>query len=66
MYSFDDIFRLFVFDDIWNIMQIRTPLDLGLDLPLTIEPGDRPLRSSDDVAPVDIDAIVDAAKGDRR
>ena len=114
LYSFDDICKLFAFDDIRNIMQIRTPLDLGLvirdrrrklklsqddlarkagvgrqwvvaiehgksraqiglvlrtlaalDLPLTIDPGGRPLRSSDDMAPVDIDAIVNAAKGDR-
>jgi len=113
LYSFGDICKLSAFDDIRNIMRIRTPLDLGLvirerrrmlkmsqedlarktgvgrqwvvaiehgksraqiglvlrtlaalDLPLTIDPGDRPLRSSDDMAPVDIDAIVNAAKGD--
>ena len=114
LYSFDDTCRLFAFDDILDIMQIRTPLDLGLvirdrrrnlelsqddlarkagvgrqwvvaiehgksraeiglvlrtlsalDLPLTIDPGGRPPRSSDDMDPVDIDAIVDAAKHDR-
>ena len=37
----------------------------ALDLPLTIDPGGRPPRSSDDMDPVDIDAIVDAAKHDR-
>ena len=103
------------FDDILRIMQIRTPLDLGLiirdrrrklklsqtelarkvgvgrqwvvaiehgksraelglvlrtlsalDLPLTVEPGERPLPSSGDLTPVDIDAVVNAAKEDRR
>ena len=105
---------LLVFDDIGAIMQIRTPLDLGLairdrrrklklsqtelarkagvgrqwvvaiehgksraelslvlrtlaalDLPLRIDPGPRRLPSSDDMNPVDIDAIVNAAKENR-
>ena len=38
----------------------------ALDLPLTIEPGEPPLPSSGDLAPVDIDAIVNAAREDRR
>ena len=115
LYPSDDIFILLAFADIWNNMQVRTPLDLGrairdrrrklrlsqtelarkagvgrqwvvaieygkpraelglvlrtlsaLDLPLTIDPGDRPPRSSDDIPPVDIDAIVNAAKEDRK
>ncbi len=115
MSPFDDIYILLPFDDIWNIMQIRTPLDLGLairdrrrklklsqaelarkvgvgrqwivaiehgksraelglvlrtlsalDLPLTIDPGDRLLRSNDDITPVDIDAVVNAAREDRK
>ncbi len=37
----------------------------ALDLPLTIDPGPRWLPSSDDMDPVDIDAIVNAAKEDR-
>ena len=102
---------MYAFDDIWNLMQIRTPLDLGLvirdrrrklklsqtdlarkagvgrqwvvaiehgksgaelglvlrtlsalDLPLTIDFGDRPLRSSDEMIPVDLDAVVNAAR----
>ena len=106
--------KLLAFNDIGTIMQIRTPLDLGLavrdrrrklklsqtelarkagvgrqwivaiehgksraelglvlrtlsalDLPLTIDPGARRLPSSDDIDPVDIDAIVNAAKEDR-
>ena len=103
------------FDDIWSIMRIRTPLDLGLvirdrrrklklsqaelarkvgvgrqwvvaiehgksraelglvlrtlsalDLPLTIEPGERPLPPSGEMTPVDIDAVVNAAREERR
>ena len=38
----------------------------ALDLPLTVEPGERPLPSSGDPTPVDIDAVVNAAKEDRR
>ena len=113
--SFDDTGTLLPFDDIRNIMKIRTPLDLGLairdrrrklklsqtelarkagvgrqwvvaiehgksraelglvlrtlsalDLPLTIDPGDRLLRSSDNMTPADIDAVINAAKEDRR
>ena len=105
---------LLAFDDIEAIMQIRTPLDLGLairdrrrklklsqtelarkagvgrqwivaiehgksraelslvlrtlaalDLPLRIDPDPRRLPSSDDMNPVDIDAIVNAAKEKR-
>ena len=37
----------------------------ALDLPLTIDPGDRRPPSSDDISPVDIDAVVNAAKEDR-
>ena len=37
----------------------------ALDLPLTIDPVARLLPSSDDMNPVDIDAIVNAAKEDR-
>ena len=37
----------------------------ALDLPLTIDPGDRRLPSSDGISPVDIDAIVNAAREDR-
>ena len=115
LYSFDDTYILLAFDDTWNIMQIRTALDLGLvirdrrrklelsqtelarkagvgrqwvvaiergksraelglvlrtlsalDLPLTIDSGDRLLRSNDDMTPVDIDAVVNAAKEDRK
>ena len=110
----DDVCMLLAFDDIEAIMQIRTPLDLGLairdrrrklklsqtelarkagvgrqwvvaiehgksraelslvlrtlaalDLPLRIDPGPRRLPSSDDMNPVDIDAIVNAAKENR-
>ena len=110
----DDICILLAFDDIGAIMQVRTPLDLGLairdrrrklklsqtelarkagvgrqwvvaiergksraelglvlrtlaalDLPLTIGPGDRRFPPSDDMNPVDIDAIVNAAKEER-
>ena len=109
--SNEDILDLSLFDDIGTIMQIRTPLDLGLaihdrrrklklsqtelarkagvgrqwvvaiehgksraelglvlrtlsalDLPLTIDPGDRRLPSSDGMNPVDIDAVVNATK----
>ena len=112
---YDDTGTLLSFDDIRNIMQIRTPLDLGLairdrrrklelrqaelarkagvgrqwivavehgksraelglvlrtlaalDLALTIDPGDSLPRSSDNLTPVDIDAIINAAKEDRR
>ena len=111
---FDDFCTLLAFDDIGAIMQIRTPLDLGLairdrrrklklsqtelarkagvgrqwvvaiehgksraelslvlrtlaalDLPLTIDPAARRLPSGDDMNPLDIDAIVNAAKEDR-
>ena len=34
----------------------------ALDLPLTIDPGDRRLPSSDGMNPVDIDAVVNATK----
>lgn len=34
----------------------------ALNLPLTIEPSDRQLPSREDISPVDIDAIVNAAK----
>ena len=37
----------------------------ALDLPLTIGPGDRRFPPRDDMNPVDIDAIVNAAKEDR-
>ena len=37
----------------------------ALDLPLTIDPGDRRPPSSDDISLVDIDAVVNAAKEDR-
>ena len=37
----------------------------ALDLPLTIDPDPRRLPSSGDMEPVDIDAIVNAAKEDR-
>ena len=115
MSSLDDMFRLLAFDDIGAVMQIRTPLDLGLairdrrrklklsqtelarkvgvgrqwvvamergkpraelslvlrtlsalNLPLTIDPGDRLFPSSDDISPLDIDAIVKAARSDRK
>ena len=115
MSSFDDTGTLLPFDDIRNILKIRTPLELGLvirdrrrklklsqtelarkagvgrqwvvaiehgksraelglvlrtlsalDLPLTIDSGDRLLRSSDNMTPVDIDAVINAAKEDRR
>ena len=111
----NDMCTLLAFDDIEAIMQIRTPLDLGLairdrrrklklsqtelarkagvgrqwvvaiehgksraelslvlrtlaalDLPLRIDPGPRRLPSSDDMMnPLDIDAIVNAAKENR-
>ena len=110
----NDMCTLLAFDDIGAIMQIRTPLDLGLairdrrrklklsqtelarkagvgrqwvvaiehgksraelslvlrtlaalDLPLTIDPGARRLPSGDDMNPLDIDAIVNAAKESR-
>ena len=38
----------------------------ALDLPLTIDPGDRLLRSSDDITLVDIDGVVSAAREDRK
>ena len=106
---------MLAFDDIWSIMQIRTPLDLGLvirdrrrklklsqtelarkagvgrqwvvaieqgksraelglvlrtlstlDLPLTIDPSERPLPSSGGTTPADIDAVVNAAKENRK
>ena len=37
----------------------------ALDLPLTIDPGDLRPPSSEDISPVDIDAVVNAAKEDR-
>ena len=110
----DDICTLLALDDIGAIMQIRTPLDLGLairdrrrklklsqtelarkagvgrqwvvaiehgksraelslvlrtlaalDLPLRIDPDNQRLPSSNDMNPVDIDIIVNAAKKDR-
>lgn len=110
-----DIFHLSSFDDIESIMQIRTPLELGLairerrrmlklsqtelarkvgvgrqwivamehgkpsvelrlalrtlsalDIPLTIDPCDRLPPSGDDLSPGDIDAIVEAARTDRK
>ena len=110
----DDMYKLLAFDDIGAIMQIRTPLELGLairdrrrklklsqtelarkagvgrqwvvaiehgksraelslvlrtlaalDLPLRTDPGPHRLPSSDDMSPVDIDAIVNAAKENR-
>ena len=42
---------------------LRTLAALGL--PLTIAPDDHRLPSSDDMNPVDIDAIVSAARDDR-
>ena len=38
----------------------------ALDLRVTIDPGDRPSRSSDDMSLVDIDAVISDAKEDRR
>ena len=38
----------------------------ALNLPLTIDSGDRPLPSSDDLSPLDIDAIVKTARSDRK
>ena len=35
----------------------------ALDLPLTIDPGDRRPPSSDEISPVDIDAVVNANQG---
>ena len=43
---------------------LRTLSALGLSL--TIDTGDRLPRSSDDATPVDIDAVVSAAKGGRK
>lgn len=106
--------HLIAFDDTWNIMKIRTPLDIGLairerrrkfklsqaelarkvgvgrqwivaiehgksraelglvlrtlsalDLPLTIGPDSRRLPLDEDSDPVDIDAVVNAARDDR-
>ena len=37
----------------------------ALDLPLVIGPGDCRPPTSDDISPVDIDAIVNAAKENR-
>ena len=114
LYSFGDMGSMLSFDDIRNVMQIRTSLDLGLvirdrrrklklsqtelarkagvgrqwvvaiehgksraeiglvlrtlsalDLSLMIGSGERPLQSSDGMTPVDIDAVVNAAKEDR-
>ena len=42
---------------------LRTLSALGLSL--TIDAGDRLPRSSDDITPADIDAVVSAAKGDQ-
>lgn len=36
----------------------------ALDLSLMIDPGERPIQSSDGMTPVDIDAVVNAAKED--
>ncbi len=115
MSLFGYMYILLAFDDIEAIMQIRTPLDLGLairdrrhklklsqtelarkvgvgrqwvvameqgkpraelglvlrtlsalNLPLTIDPGDRLLPSSDGISPPDIDAVVNTAKEDRK
>ena len=38
----------------------------ALDLRLAIDPGDRQPRSSDDMSLVDIDAVINDAKEDRR
>ena len=38
----------------------------ALDLRLTIDPDDRQLSTSDGISPVDIDAVVDAARTDRK
>ena len=38
----------------------------ALDLSLTINADDRLPRSPDDVSPIDIDAVVNAAKRDRK
>ena len=38
----------------------------ALDLRLTIQPGDRRSRSSDEMSLVDIDAVITDAKEDRR
>lgn len=43
---------------------LRTLSALGLLL--TIDPDDRLRPLSDDITPVDIDAVVNAAKGDRK
>ena len=45
-------------------MQIRTPVDLGLSF--RIDAGDRLPGSSDDITPIDIDAVVSTAKGGRK
>lgn len=37
----------------------------ALDLAPTIDPVDLPLRSGDDMTPVDIDTVVNAARGHR-
>ena len=114
MSLFDDMRTLLAFNDIGAIMQIRTPLDLGLairdrrrklklsqddlarkagvgrqwvvaiehgksraelglvlrtlaalDLSLRIDPDNQRLPSSNDMNPVDIDIVVNAAKEDR-
>ena len=38
----------------------------ALELRLAVQPGDRQLRSSDETSLVDIDAVVDDAREDRR
>ena len=38
----------------------------ALDLLLRVDPGDRLLLSSDDITPLDIDAVVNAAREDRK
>lgn len=43
---------------------LRTLSALGLSL--TIDVNDRPPASNDEITPVDIDAVVSAAKGDKK
>jgi HTH-type transcriptional regulator/antitoxin HipB len=43
---------------------LRTLSALGLSL--TVDAGDRLLRSRDDITPVDIDAVVRAARAERK
>ena len=48
--------------ELWLVL--RTLSALGLSF--TIDAGDRLPRSSDDITPVDIDAVVSVAKGGRK